>query len=65
MGALKGDACRQGFYLEEGIWLVGGLFHGLEQGKMTPLVVLYVLAYLRQQDQGKEPLSLQVEHDGN
>jgi len=44
--ALKGNACRQEAHLEEGIWLVGGLFHSLKQGKMTPLVVFYVLPYL-------------------
>ncbi len=59
--ALKGNACRQEAHLEEGIWLVGGLFHSLKQGKMTPLVVFYVLPYLGQQHQRKEPLSLQME----
>ena len=63
MGALKGKACSQGIHLEEGIWLVGGLFHSLKQGKMTPLVVFYVLPYLGQQHQCKKPLSLQGEQN--
>ncbi len=54
-----------GSYLEEGIWLVGSLFHSLEQGKMTPLVVFYVLPYLGQQHQSKEPLGLQMEQNKN
>ena len=45
--------------LEEGIRLVGGLLHGLEQGKVAPLVLLDVMAHMGQQHQGQKPLRLQ------
>ena len=38
--------------LEEGIRLVGGLLHGLEQGKVTPLVLLNVMPHMGKQHQG-------------
>ena len=46
-------------HLEEGIWLVSCLLHGLEQCKVTPLVLLNILPHMWQQDQCKKPLSLQ------
>ena len=53
-------------YLEEGVWLVGGLLHGLEQGKVEALVGLDVVAHVGQQHQGQESLrhpGIQVAHE--
>ena len=45
-------------HLEEGIWFVSRLLHGLKQCKVTSLVLLDILAHMWQQDQSKKPLSL-------
>ena len=46
-------------HLEEGIWFVSRLLHGLKQCKVTSLVLLNILAHMWKQDQSKKPLSLQ------
>ena len=47
--------------LEECIWLVGGLLHGLEQGKMAALVLFNIMPDMGQQHQRQEPLRLRTD----